>query len=208
MSLFSTLSDPFTATVLNLTLWAQTLAGSMVATFVSSGASLDFPASTTSSCYASILSNRSYDLTGVAVSVQIIATPTSASGVDTSMWVYTGSTTTNAARFVLEAGTLYAQYWSGGVKNTPNSIAFNATTMAYWRIRTSGGTMFWDYSSDGGSWTNLTSVANPFTVTSLLFMMEALSNGTASSPGSFKWKGLNPGAIVNSGAGFLGMMGV
>lgn len=202
---FNTLSDPFTASVLNGTLWGSTLAGSMTDSFTSSGASLIFPASTTGSCYAEILSNQSYDLTNVSVQIHNLAFPTSGSGVDTSMWVYTGSTTTNAARFVVEAGTLYAQYWAAGVKNTPNSVTFNATTMAYWRFRTSAGTMFWDYSSDGSSWTNLASVATPFTITSLQLAFEALSNGTASSPGSWTFISLNPGAL-NTGAGFIAML--
>lgn len=37
----------------------------------------------------------------------------------------------------------------------------------WYRIRESGGTLFWDYRSDGGSWTNAYSEANSITITNL-----------------------------------------
>lgn len=40
-------------------------------------------------------------------------------------------------------------------------------TYQWFRIRESGGTTYWDASSDGKTWTNINSVSNPITVTSM-----------------------------------------
>ena len=47
------------------------------------------------------------------------------------------------------------------------TITWNYSTMKWWRIRESGGTVYWDYSADGATWTNLTSTAKQFNLSSL-----------------------------------------
>ena len=43
----------------------------------------------------------------------------------------------------------------GGVVTTLKSIPYDAVAHAYWRIRESGGTIYWEVSPDGGFWTTL-----------------------------------------------------
>lgn len=45
------------------------------------------------------------------------------------------------------------------------SLTYNASTHAWLRIRESGGTLFWDTSTDGSSWTNRRSISTPAWVT-------------------------------------------
>ncbi|QCX81248.1 hypothetical protein C9F11_38325 [Streptomyces sp. YIM 121038] len=46
------------------------------------------------------------------------------------------------------------------------SLTYSAATHAWLRIRESGGTLFWDTSTDGSSWTNRRSITTPAWVTS------------------------------------------
>jgi hypothetical protein len=52
--------------------------------------------------------------------------------------------------------------------NIGSSVAYNSTTMKWFRVREAGGTTFFEYAADPtGSWTQITSVANPITLTAL-----------------------------------------
>ena len=60
-------------------------------------------------------------------------------------------------------GNLYATYKLGGGGSEGTPIAYNSTTHAWFRIRESGGTVYWDTAPDNegepGSWTNRKSLA-------------------------------------------------
>jgi hypothetical protein len=47
------------------------------------------------------------------------------------------------------------------------NIVYNSTTQRWVQIRENGGTTYWEYSSDGQTWTTLHSAANPIPVTSI-----------------------------------------
>jgi hypothetical protein len=102
----------------------------------------------------------------------------------------------------------------GGVTtNVGAGVAYNSTTMKYFRIREASGTTFWDYATDPTStWTNITSAANPITVTSVT--LEILvgtwnnENSTAKLDNvntyptqyQFSWKGLTWNQRIHAGS--------
>jgi hypothetical protein len=62
-----------------------------------------------------------------------------------------------------------------------NTLTYAAATHKWFRLRESSGTTFADYSTDGVTWTNYTSLANPFAMTALSVEMSA---GTFNSEAS------------------------
>lgn len=81
--------------------------------------------------------------------------------------------TTNFVEFLITNNTVYARKTVAWTNTNITTIAFNSTTMKFFRIRESSWTTYWDYSQDWSSWTNLTSQANPIAVTSLYYGMIA-----------------------------------
>lgn len=197
MAKAETLQDLFNQTTLNASLWSQFTSGATLA-YSSSGATVTLPNPTTSSTDGDISANTTYDLTNSYVFLQGITMPAPTAGsTDAQLWIRIDSN--NWLRWVYEAGTLYAQYMIAGASTTVFSVAYNATTHKYWRIREgtgagAGGTAgntYWDTSTDGLSWTNRGSVATPITVTALSIFIACISFGADTAAGTFKWNNFN-----------------
>jgi hypothetical protein len=184
----STYSDAFDQNSLGAS-WTQTTAGSATMSYSVAGAVCTFPASSTSATIGRVLSKSAYTLIGSSGYLGVLTTPlvtTSADGefrlsLDANNWV----------RWVEEAGTLYAQYMIAGSRTTATSFAYNSTTHKFWRMNESGGTVFWDTSSDGSSWTNQGSVANPITLTALQVYIAGSCFQNEISPGTYTWNDFN-----------------
>lgn len=80
------------------------------------------------------------------------------------------------------ANQLRMRYFSLGVETNVVTLTYNSTTHAWWRIHESGGTIFWDTSTNGTAWTNRASVANPFAVTALLCQIGVLTYDNTGTP--------------------------
>jgi hypothetical protein len=63
--------------------------------------------------------------------------------------------------------TFAAEYQINGVFTTPATTPYNATTHRWWRIREASGTVYYEYSADSATWSVLTSVAAPFSLTNV-----------------------------------------
>jgi hypothetical protein len=92
-------------------------------------------------------------------------------------------------RFVVEAGTLYAQERAGGV-TTNVSVAYNSVNHRWWRIRETAGTMYWETSPNGTSWTTIRSKASVI-LDQLEIALIAGYYGTEPTPGSMQIASLN-----------------
>lgn len=88
---------------------------------------------------------------------------------------------TGGAGIQYNAGSLRAYtISSGGAVTTLASITYDATAHAWWRIRESAGTTYFDTSPDGSSWTNRWSAASPVAYDSMLAQAGAgTGSGTA-----------------------------
>jgi hypothetical protein len=78
-----------------------------------------------------------------------------------------------------------------GVATQIASTAYVADNHRFLRIREASGTTYWDYSADGITWTNLTSQANPITMTALEVAIEAGTYASEASDTSAKFDDFN-----------------
>jgi len=191
MALLETFQDPFDQTSLRSAKWSSFTAGSATFTYASTGAQVNYPASSTASTDGDLTSKATYDMTSSHAYLQVLSVPSSGTHADATLGIWNGSSDANSVIMFYEAGTLYASKILAGVQTNLASIAYNATTMAYWRIRESGGTTYWDYSSDGITYTNLTSASNPIAVTAVTVNIGGTCFQNETSPGTFKWNNFN-----------------
>ena len=71
----------------------------------------------------------------------------------------------------VENGTVYCFKVVNTVPTNQNSLAYDDAVHKFFRIRESAGTTYWEFSTDGVSWTTMHSEANPFEVTILEYQM-------------------------------------
>lgn len=189
MAKISTLQDLFDQTSLNTGLWTQFTAGSATFTYASSGAQVNYPASSTSSTDGDLSSNTTYDLTASSIFIHVITVPSAATSADAEIRIKQDAT--NWYRWVYEGGTLFAQKQIVGVTATIFSVAYNSSTHAYWRISESGGTITWSTSTDGISFTSRGTFINTLTLTAMSVLIAALCFQNESNPGVYKWNNVN-----------------
>lgn len=191
---FSTLTDPMTATSLNSTLWNTTVAGSGTFTYSSAGVSENLPSASTSASEAFMSSNNYFDLTGTNTFFHVTGITASATAADNTFDIIDLSNN-NGMSFQVESGVLYAQKIVAGTETNITSSTFNATTMAWWRFRELSGTLYWEYATTPtGTWTTMTSLANPFLggiVTCFAQHILATCYENETNPGSFTFNSYN-----------------
>jgi hypothetical protein len=94
-----------------------------------------------------ITSQNAYDLTGSGATVKIV----DAGNQSLASWKF---------YFIISDGSVYLYYTiqQGYIGDTLSNWAeYNADTYRYLKIRESLGTLYWDYSSDGKTWSNFSS---------------------------------------------------
>ena len=131
--------------------------------------------------YGGINSISSYNLTG---STMYCRMPNAGNQSLTSLQVYPIQlqlSSGNVAGFIIAGGNVQAFSTVAGTTTYSSSVTYSSTTHLWFRIRESGGTMYWDTSPDSQTWNAFYSVANPFAVTALSFVIAA---GTYSSEAS------------------------
>lgn len=178
----ATLTDDFPGSSLDVTKWVASINGGTVT--VGSGVLTITNPNSTAFTGQLITSLIDYDLTGSYLVVNVEQVGNTATDEDTNVYVVVGSDFNYRLMFTQENGNLKARKVIAGTFTDVASVTYNATTMAWWRIRESGGTIFWDYSADGKSWTNLTSLTNPFGITTVTIDIEVFEQTSIASPGS------------------------
>jgi hypothetical protein len=188
MALMNTLKDPFVGANLNTQLWTQFTGGSATFTY-GNGATVNYPASSTSSTDGDLTSVATYDLTGSNAFMQVFSVPANATSADAALTMKIDAS--NFLRFVKEGSTLFAQKQVATVTATVNSATYNPVTHKWWQIRESGGTIFWDTSTDGETWTNFTTFVNVLTITSITVLIAGTCFQAETNPGTYSWRFFN-----------------
>lgn len=204
-----TLTDLFDQPTLN-SKWLSTIGGSATITYDTTGATVTFPSSSTASTLGQVASKSFFDLTASYAFSQVLAFPSAATAANGELRLLIWDTpSNNYVRWVYESGTIFAQYMVLGTKSTPFSIAYNPAVHVYWRIRELSGSIYWDTSVDGLSWSNQTSVTTPITITALSMFLVGGCYQVETNPGTFKWNNVNilPSIIVTQVSTAM-MMGV
>lgn len=127
-----------------------------------------------------------YDLTGSSVYAKITPPVVGAGSRETFLQVLRGGGNTDRV-------TIYASGTSISARAVVNNVTvgqapdvtYNATAHAWWRIRESGGSIYFDGSPDGTTWTNLWSTAIPFPITQVWLNFVSGYWGTESAADTF-----------------------
>ena len=188
----ATLTDAFPGAAVNAALWSS------FGTATVSGGTLTLTDVASSIAYAGIQSLARYDLTGSYLLVNLPSAGGQYATTQAVLQVYLDAS--NTASIMVSSGSLLAQTQTAGTFTTQGSITYSATSMAWLRIRESGGTLFFDYGPDGSGWTNLASVADPWAMTSLQAVVEEGQYGGADPQAASTWDNLNLPQAAGTGA--------
>ena len=140
----------------------------------------------------SLLSAAPFDATGKAVQVRVKRAANAGQGGSTygETSVIVSIDGTHQLELFIAGGSLTAWVENGSTSTnlTPSWPRYDATTMAWLRIRESGGTVSFQYSAGTTSptgWTTLATVAKPFALTGATLTLTAGSNVTSADTAIF-----------------------
>lgn len=120
------------------------------------------------SSYGIINSTATYDLTASAVFSQLVAAGSQSMASWQAQPVFIKLDANNMVCWYINSGFIHAQKAvAGAFSDVLGTTAYDANVHKWFMIRESGGTIFWDFSTDGQKWTNYTSLANPFAITAI-----------------------------------------
>jgi hypothetical protein len=185
----ATLTDDFTTA--NSTKWVYNAAAS-----VSGGQLVETP---NTSYTGQIDSVTAYDLTGSAAFVQLAQRPNVGNGgIEAYLQIDVGSTINqNNIGWNLTGSTLTAFRRVGGVWTAVTSLTYSAASHQRFRVRESGGSIFWD-TYDGSTWTQRGTWVQTWSVTSMKVHIGTGYGGTEPSPGTAIWDDFNIAPPVSS----------
>lgn len=146
--------------------------------------------------------NTPYALVGSSAVIELVQTLNQGAG-GTYTYFNLNRDSSNKVTFdVRGAGLLTARRTIAGTETQITSTTYNPTTHRWLRMREDTGTLYWDYSSDGVSWTNFTSVtvASTFPVVSVYPELGAGWTGTETGTAIFDNLNLAPSATTHQGA--------
>lgn len=173
------LLDDFNDNTTNTNLWSDV--GDPPVTTVEANGQVEVTPGTNSTGYGGRQSVATYDLTGNAVSMRVIHPCNTTNNTETQMVLAVDDD--NQILFVVTNNSIVCRTRTAGV----NSDTFPAwsTNYKYWRIRESGGTIFFEVSSDNQEWTTLRSTTVSFSIKALQIRLQAGTYDNQPSPGSF-----------------------
>lgn len=162
MALLSTLQDDFTTVAMDTNKWAGNFG-----TLTFGGSTLTITRTSGASGYGGMDSALLYDLTGSYASCQVVNAGNQALVSWEVYPVEIFKDTSNGLAWYISGNTIQTYRRVAGVNTFTGSAAYVSATMKYFRIRESLGSIYYDYSTDGLTWTNFVSHVNPFVVTSV-----------------------------------------
>jgi hypothetical protein len=136
-----------------------------------------------SSYDSALISSNSYDLTASYLYAEII--PYVSSGATCNLML--GSSTDNVT-LTYTAATIQASITQASSFGFIDDTTYNATSMAWWRIREASGTIYFETSPDGTTWTTQFTTTHTMAITSLPM---TLNGGGASTAGNNVIKNIN-----------------
>ncbi len=157
------LIDKFTGTTLS-SLWSTTNPAQ-----ISTPGFLQISNAISGTTYGVVQSVANYDFTGSSISARLISAGNQALASWQAQPVFIAVDGTNCVNWYVGANQIHAQKEVAGVFSDVATLAYNATAHKWFRVRHSGTTIYWDYSADGRTWKNLTTLANPFASITAVF---------------------------------------
>jgi beta-glucanase (GH16 family) len=144
---------------------------------------------TLTAAYASLVSQRRFDLTNSAVSVRLVQPPNVGAGTTQAVMQLTASTG-NRIEFGWGNNALYFQEIVGGVTDA-TYLGYSATAHQYLRVAHDGTNVVWSTSPDGATWTARRTKVSTLPLTGLGVNLVAGYYGAETAPGTVVWDDLN-----------------
>lgn len=125
--------------------------------------------------YSNITSLAFYDLTNSYIQIEVIDAGNQALVSFEAYPIFAYADVNNSVFWIITNGGLAAYKRVGAVNTLITTTAFVLATHKFLRIREDGGVVYFDYSPDSVTWTNLTTelVSNLFDITSVKIRIEA-----------------------------------
>lgn len=199
----STLTDTFGANSIDAVKWNAYYDGGTGSISEGGGFANFAPSPLAAPGYATFDSQSLYDLTSSYGLVRVAQTLNADANANTSMYLRVDDNNYFEMRVIGSPATINANKNVLGVGVTVASMTYSAVTHAWWRIRESAGSIFWDTSPDGSTWTNLGNFVNVLTITSMSVRLTGETSAVA-TPGTAKMANFNLGsthALTTLGAG-------
>ena len=134
--------------------------------------------------YGGLNSNNRFSLIGKRASVQLLQ-ELNAGSSETDLWLYLDD---NNKVGIQVTGTVIQAYKDvAGTESWTDALTYDSAVHRYLGFSESGGTLVWEYSTDGAAWTTIRSESAPFSVTSLEYRIFA---------GTWDASNANPGAAI------------
>ncbi|MFD7709467.1 hypothetical protein [Streptomyces sp. NPDC059786] len=133
---------------------------------------------------------RVWKLAGSTLTVKLAAVPAvnGSSNVAASMWVTSTTSGTRLGwRYDALTGVLAAMSQVGFSDATPTNLTYSATDHAWLRVRETSGTVYWETSSDGITWTVRRTLATPAWITSQTHAVDFPTTRTGGTTGYVEW---------------------
>ena len=186
----STLVDSFGGTQIEPAKWTVT---AINGTATESGGTLNLaPNSRNGNVHISVDSNAKYALTGSSATVQVPQVVNMRCNVNNRFFLKQDGA--NSLGFWAECGNLYAFTFVNGVESLVATLTYSPTAHQWWRVRESGGVVYWETSPDKAAWTTAVTalVASLFPIDSLTVTIDSYTySGGLRSPGVAKYAHLN-----------------
>lgn len=183
MALTSTITDPFNDNSL-ASIWdASTAADPTQVTEVNNQIQISH---TANAQYNTLLTTSAYNITSSSFFVGVTNVGNQALASHEVIVAITVDSS-NETWFTISGGNISAYKKVATVQvQVGSSISYSASNHRYLRFRESAGTIFWD-TSDGITWTNRWSLADPFSITSIKPTLQSgcYANEASSSFGHF-----------------------
>jgi hypothetical protein len=137
-------------------------------------------------------SAAAYDLTASQFAVRLLSA--GAQQANTMAILKVQADPNNSVQMLVQNGTLACQHQvAGSFSAFLASVSYSAATHKWLRIREAAGTLYYEWSTDGSSWTTLYSEADPITLTSLTVTLQEY-NGATDPIATSQWTDVNSAA--------------
>ena len=177
--LVETLTDNFDDSSLDSGKWGNftdsggTIVETTVLTFT--------PQAATSGSQALIFSQNRYKLIGSSASLRV----NTASHEGVASYLVLQLDGSNQVSMGFSDGDIYAAKKIAGSDTVLNDEPYDSDVHKWLRIRESAGTIYFDYSTDGVNWVNLSTLVNPFSLQSLQVSIGFYEWGTPATPAAY-----------------------
>lgn len=161
MALLETLTDDFTT--LNTTKWPTRTAGVTV-----TGGVLQISVPSGSALYYSAQSAQTYTAANSYLLAKVTTATPGGASLSSQTYMSVDVDDNNWIAILRDGSNLVRTVRTAGVDSNTTIGAYNASTMAWWRIRHNGTGFVCGYSTDGSTWTEIAAVTPSWTLTTTM----------------------------------------